>query len=188
MFKLLAGLVSAVLLTLFTVGAVRQGAHDLKRSWTQWEYPVIRDMRHTVAILPQKVSERSPDSLTVPTTGWGDRVDEAALEADREKTADAVKNPTPYSDASWQRGEARFKIMCTPCHGIAMAGDGSVASKFMPPPDLLAEQTRQRTDGYMFCYIRHGGVVMPRYGQSVSATEAWDLVNYVRHMQKVSPR
>jgi mono/diheme cytochrome c family protein len=84
--------------------------------------------------------------------------------------------------------KAKFKITCTPCHGVQMFGNGMVAAKFMPPPDLLAIQTRNRTDGFMFSYIRHGGVVMPRYGQSVSANEAWDLVNYIRHMQKVSPR
>jgi hypothetical protein len=69
-----------------------------------------------------------------------------------------------------------------------MAGDGPVAAQFMPPPDLHAEATRNRTDGYIFSYIRHGGVVMPRYGQSVTAHEAWDVINYVRSQQKANPR
>jgi mono/diheme cytochrome c family protein len=78
--------------------------------------------------------------------------------------------------------------MCVPCHGATLVGDGPVAALFMPPPDLLAEATRNRTDGFIFSYIRHGGVVMPRYGQSVSAKEAWDLVNYLRHEQRTNPR
>jgi mono/diheme cytochrome c family protein len=69
-----------------------------------------------------------------------------------------------------------------------MAGDGPVAALFMPPPDLLAEPTRLRKDGYIYSYIRHGGAVMPSYGAQVTAEEAWNLVNYIRHMQKTSPR
>jgi mono/diheme cytochrome c family protein len=188
MAKLLGAALIALVIATFAVGGVRHGLHDLKNSWTHWSYPVIRDMRYTVVLNPQKGSTRSPDSLTVPTTGWGDYLDEDALTADREKATAGLVNPIPLSDESWKRGEAKFKIMCTPCHGVQMLGNGMVAAKFMPPPDLLAIQTRGRTDGFMFSYIRHGGVVMPRYGQSVSASEAWDLVNYIRHMQKVSPR
>jgi mono/diheme cytochrome c family protein len=58
----------------------------------------------------------------------------------------------------------------------------------MPPPDLLAEATRQRADGYLYSYIRHGGVVMPSYGAQVTAKEAWDLVNFIRQQQKATPR
>ena len=188
MIKSLLGLIAALVLTLLAVGEVRHGVKDLRSSWTHWDYPVIRDMRRTVVLNPQKVSTRPPDTLTVPITGWGDDLDEDALAADREKATASLANPTPLTDESWKRGEAKFKIVCTPCHGAVMKGDGMVAAKFMPPPDLLAIQTRGRTDGFMFSYIRHGGVVMPRYGQSVNASEAWDLVNYIRHMQKVSPR
>ena len=188
MLKSLALALVVLVAAAFTVGGFRHGLHDLRNSWLIWNYPVIRDMRYSVVVNPQKVATRSPDSLTVPTTGWGDYLDEDALTADREKATAGLVNPIPLSDESWKRGEAKFKIMCTPCHGVQMLGNGMVASKFMPPPDLLAIQTRGRTDGFMFSYIRHGGVVMPRYGQSVTANEAWDLVNYIRHMQKVSPR
>ena len=187
MLKLIAPM-AALVLTLFAVGEVSHGFKDLTNSWTHWSYPTVRDMRYSVVLNPQKVSTRPPDTLTVPTTGWGDDLDEDALTADREKATAGLKNPTPLTEASWKRGEAKFKIMCTPCHGQQMLGNGMVASKFMPPPDLLAIQTRGRTDGFMFSYIRHGGVVMPRYGQSVTASEAWDVVNYIRHMQQVSPR
>jgi hypothetical protein len=29
---------------------------------------------------------------------------------------------------------------------------------------------------------------MPSYGAQVTDTEAWDLIHYIRHLQKVSPR
>jgi hypothetical protein len=69
-----------------------------------------------------------------------------------------------------------------------MAGDGPVAAKFIPPPDLLAEGTRGRTDGFMYMYMRHGGAIMPSYGNVLSSRDAWSLVHYIRYMQKTSPR
>jgi mono/diheme cytochrome c family protein len=178
----------AVVLTIFSLGTFQQGVTDLKRSMTQWVYPDIRDMRRSVALMPQKVSHRTPDSLTVPVGGWGDRLTEAMLMEDREKASNGIVNPVAADDSSLARGSRQYIRMCVPCHGATMVGDGPVAALFMPPPDLLAEATRNRTDGYIYAYIRHGGLVMPRYGQSVSAKEAWDIVNYIRHEQRQNPR
>jgi mono/diheme cytochrome c family protein len=99
-------------------------------------------------------------------------------------------NPTAPADldSSVARGERKFRKTCVPCHGRTMMGDGPVAAQFMPPPDLLAQPTRERKDGYIFSYIRYGGVVMPSYGPAVSEREAWDLINFIRHQQKVNPR
>ncbi len=85
-------------------------------------------------------------------------------------------------------GERKFLRTCAPCHGKTLAGDGPVAANFMPPPDLLAEATRARKDGFLYSYIRFGGIVMPPYGAQVTAEEAWNLVNYLRSMQQKSPR
>ncbi len=86
------------------------------------------------------------------------------------------------------RGDSLFHTICWTCHGKTMAGDGRVSSKFIPPPDLLAESTRGKSDGFMYMYMRHGGAVMPSYGNVLSSRDAWSLVHYIRHMQQVSPR
>jgi len=188
MARLVFGLILAVFLTIFSLGTAQQGWKDAKNSLTHLRYPDIRDMRRSVALMPQKVSHRAPDSLTVPVGGWGDRLTEEALMTDREKATAGIMNAVASDDSSIARGSRYYIRMCVPCHGATMVGDGPVAALFMPPPDLLAEATRQRTDGFIFSYIRHGGVVMPRYGQSVSAREAWDIVNYLRHEQRQNPR
>jgi mono/diheme cytochrome c family protein len=178
----------AVVLTMLIASTTQTGWNDAMHSLTTLEYPAIRDMRRTVVIMPQKQVMRTPDSLTVPVDGWGDDLNDEALVNDREAATKTLKNPVEPDDASVARGEKTFLTYCIPCHGKSMAGDGPVAAMFMPPPDLLAEATRNRTDGYIFSYIRHGGVVMPRYGQMVPMHRAWDVVNYLRHMQKTSPR
>jgi mono/diheme cytochrome c family protein len=107
---------------------------------------------------------------------------------DRDLAAETLRNPIPTSDASVAAGDSLFRKFCVPCHGRSLAGDGPVAAQFMPPPDLLGQQTRDRKDGFIYSYIRHGGVVMPSYGFQVSAEEAWHLVNFIRSQQKATPR
>jgi len=102
--RLVFGLVLAVVLTIFSLGTARQGWKDLQRSITVWKYPDIRDMRRSVALMPQKVSNRAPDSLTVPVGGWGDRLTEQALMEDREKATAGIANPVAAESSSIARG------------------------------------------------------------------------------------
>lgn len=176
-------LLALVLWTVFTAGSGSRGCRDLLHSAAHWAYPPARDMRATVVIEPQKKLLLLPDSASVPTTG-------RERDVGRDVMAKTVTNPTTPRDtaASAARGAARFTIMCLPCHGAAMNGQGPVAAKFMQAADLLGPVVRGRSDGYIYATIRYGSVVMPGLGAQVTPDEAWDLVNYVRHMQKVSPR
>jgi mono/diheme cytochrome c family protein len=191
------GLISMVLLALATILAAttfQQGCADLKSSWTHLDYYLIRDMRRTVVVNPQKVVMLAPDTLSVPVQGRD--LDNDYLRDPNHTAVDLatrlgndLKDPTEgATDSSLARGDRKFKKTCMPCHGPVMAGDGTVAPKFMPPPDLLAQTTRERKDGYIFSYIRHGGMIMPSYGAQVTADEAWDLIHYIRSMQKSTPR
>jgi mono/diheme cytochrome c family protein len=107
---------------------------------------------------------------------------------ERARLEKTFTNPQAADDSSIARGQRKFVRTCVPCHGTTLKGDGPVAAKFIPPPDLLASLTRGRSDGYIYAYIRHGGAVMPNYGALVTAHEAYDLINYIRHEQKTNPR
>jgi mono/diheme cytochrome c family protein len=181
MLRSVLALVLAAILTLFALPTFQQSMKQLFTSATHLSYFPIRDMRKSVSLAPQKGVNRLPDEASVPVTG------REAIH-DRDVAAERLRNPIASDDASIAKGDSLFKTFCVPCHGRSMAGDGPVAAQFMPPPDLLGQQTRDRKDGYIFSYIRDGGVVMPSYGFQVSAMEAWHLINFIRHQQKVSPR
>jgi mono/diheme cytochrome c family protein len=177
----------AALLVIFSLGTVRQGLNDAWNSLTHLNYYEIRDMRRSVVFVPQHRGMYAPAPGTVPTVGADHTYGLEGIEL-ATKLGETLVNPTAPDDSSIARGHRKFLKNCIPCHGISMAGDGPVAPMFMAPPDLLAEATRNRKDGYIFSYMRHGGVVMPSYGAAVTAEEAWDVVNYIRSMQKKSPR
>jgi mono/diheme cytochrome c family protein len=177
------GVVALVVLTMFNPTSPKQGCQGAVKSLTHLSYGKYRDMRTSVVIAPQKEVLRAPDDASIPIGGR----DVAGEDPPYEKNQFRV-NPTAPTDSSIARGEAKFMRTCAPCHGTKLAGDGKVAPNFMPPPDLLAAPTRARKDGFIYSYMRFGGVVMPSYGAQVTAEEAWNIVNFIRDQQKKNPR
>ena len=98
----------------------------------------------------------------------------------------ARRNPIPATRESVARGGQFFEISCSPCHGTGGKGDGPVAAKFIPPPDLTSAAFRKRTDGELQHIIGNGGAVMPGYAESLSPEERWDIVNFLRSLQQKS--
>ena len=137
-------------------------------------YRWLTSMRADVKLVPGEadLARITPPTGTVPWQG-GELVVERAAYANR-------KNPVPRTRESVARGEVLYRIYCTPCHGPGGKGDGLVTPRFIPPPDLTGPQIQGRTDGHLSYYIGYGGAIMPAYGEAVSVTERWDLVNYIR--------
>ncbi len=105
----------------------------------------------------------------------------------REKKEAIEKSPVPYSKSSIERGKQVFDIHCTVCHGPKGKGDGIIVmtGKGFYPVNLTAPGTARRSDGFIYAYIRYGGkVMMPSYREGISEVDAWNVVNYIRSLQK----
>ena len=97
---------------------------------------------------------------------------------------ETLHNPLAPTAAELQHGEWLFGTYCMPCHGKDGAGDGPVARlMIVPPADLTFAQPAQRSDGYLYATIRNGSIVMPAYGDAMSAEERWQVVLYLRKLQ-----
>jgi mono/diheme cytochrome c family protein len=90
------------------------------------------------------------------------------------------KNPMAPSPQSIERGQKLYVVYCTPCHGGTGKGEGPVTPRFIPPPDLTSAPVQGKSDGHMAYYIGYGGAIMPAYGEALSVSERWDVVNYIR--------
>lgn len=134
-------------------------------------YRWMTSMQADVKVVPGEMALVQPAG-TVPRD-WGELV------VSREAYA-ARKNPISRTPESVKRGEKLFAIYCTPCHGATGKGDGPVTPRFIPPPDLRSPQVQGRTDGQMSYYLGYGGAIMPAYGEALSVTERWEIVNYLR--------
>jgi len=87
-------------------------------------------------------------------------------------------------------GQKKFDIFCATCHGLQGNGKSPVADQFIAKPVNLTTDPymdpslRTSRDGYIFNVIRNGVRNMPGYAHSIDAQDAWNIVMYVRALQK----
>jgi len=92
-----------------------------------------------------------------------------------------IPNPVAPTAQNLAAAETIYADRCARCHGEHGAGDGPDASLYKPlPASLIAEQTRQTSDGELFWKIGKGRRPMPGYGSELTAEQRWQLVNLLR--------
>ncbi|MGZ9221392.1 MAG: copper resistance protein CopC [Anaerolineales bacterium] len=93
-------------------------------------------------------------------------------------------NPIPPNSESVAAGHALFMTSCAPCHGVTGKGDGPVALTLNPRPADLSQHAIPgvHTDAQLFEWITNGfpGSQMPAFKSTLSDTERWHLVNFIR--------
>jgi mono/diheme cytochrome c family protein len=82
------------------------------------------------------------------------------------------------------RGQARFDIYCSVCHGQLGTGEGMVARRgFRRPPTYHSDRLRAAPPGYVFDVITRGFGAMPSYADRIPVRDRWLIVAYVRALQ-----
>jgi mono/diheme cytochrome c family protein len=148
-----------------------------------WPYPWDQDMVDQPAEKAQE-SKAPPGPGSVPTNGGETvplpRTEDESL--DMKEAAASVLNPVAASSESVQRGKYFYEINCLVCHGSTGRGDGPVGQKFIEksPVDLNDTYTQDQADGQLFFTLTRGRAKMPFYRDSLSPSERWDVINYVR--------
>ena len=84
-----------------------------------------------------------------------------------------------------ERGKQRFDINCAICHGPAAAGDGMTKQYGMATVVTLQdERIRNMADGEIFNTITHGKNTMMAYGPSITVSDRWAIIAYLRALQR----
>jgi mono/diheme cytochrome c family protein len=92
--------------------------------------------------------------------------------------------PLPLSMELLDRGENRYKIFCSPCHGLQGDGNGMVVKRGMKrPPTYHEDRLRQVPNGYIYDVITNGFGAMLSYSAQVPPHDRWAIVAYVRALQ-----
>ena len=98
-----------------------------------------------------------------------------------------LPNPVPADQASLERGEVLFNRICAVCHGPAGVGaDANIIEKFplLIGYNLSGPVVAEFSDGYIYGIMRVGRGLMPPYGHQISHFDRWNIVNYVRVLQR----
>jgi hypothetical protein len=92
--------------------------------------------------------------------------------------------PLPVNQELLERGENRYKIFCTPCHGLQGDGNGMVVLRGMKhPPSYHEDRLRQVSNGYIYDVITNGFGAMLSYSAQIPPRDRWAIVAYVRALQ-----
>lgn len=95
--------------------------------------------------------------------------------------------PIPATREVLLRGQERYNIYCTPCHGLAGDGAGIVTAGgygYTPAPSFHIDRLRQVEDGYLYDVITNGVRTMPPYNTQVPVADRWAIVAYIRALQR----
>lgn len=96
--------------------------------------------------------------------------------------------PFPITQQVLDRGQERFNIYCSPCHGRTGAGDGMIVQRgFPPPPSYYISRLRQAPVGHFYDVITNGYGVMYSYSDRVEPQDRWAIAAYIRALQATRP-
>lgn len=97
---------------------------------------------------------------------------------------EAGREPPQVTPALLSRGQARFTIFCSPCHGPAGDGGGRVVERGFPrPPSFHDERLVAAEASHYIDVIEHGYGIMFSYAARVPPKDRWAIVAYIRALQ-----
>jgi hypothetical protein len=159
--------VCAVIFSVVTGGCqIRQDMADQPKNRPLSPSPFFEDGRSERPLLENTVARGSiaDDELFVP------------------KESNAF--PLPLTPELLNHGRERYKIFCTPCHGIQGDGNGMVSMRGMKhPPSYHDARLLAVPNGYIYDVITNGFGGMLSYSAQIPPADRWAIVAYVRALQ-----
>ena len=92
--------------------------------------------------------------------------------------------PMPVTRQVLDRGQERFNVYCSPCHGRTGEGNGMIVQRgFRQPPSYHEERLRNAPVGYFFDVMTNGFGAMQDYSAQVTVPDRWAIAAYIRVLQ-----
>lgn len=92
--------------------------------------------------------------------------------------------PFAITRADLDRGQERFDVICSACHGRTGVGNGMVVQRgFRQAQSMHIDRLRLAPAGYFFDVITNGFGVMPDYRAQITVEDRWRIIAYVRALQ-----
>jgi mono/diheme cytochrome c family protein len=161
---------------------------------TQPNREFIPEMVRTPRYNAYSANPNFPDGKTLQTPVAGtiprgySRVHFLPTPEEAVRAGDSLLSPARLDDPQTvARGKVVFSNFCAPCHGATGKGDGLVVQQGYPaPPSLYADNARRIKDGQIFHILTYGQKNMPAYASQLSSEDRWNVIAFVRSLQKQS--
>jgi mono/diheme cytochrome c family protein len=162
---------AAVVLAACVFGACRQDMHDNPRYEPLEPSTFFAD-------------GRSQRPLVANTIARGQLREDEHLYTGKVNGQLATTFPIAVNDQLMLRGQERFNVFCSPCHGRTGLGDGMVVRRgYRAPTSFHDARLRQAPPGYIFDVITHGFGAMPDYATQIPVPDRWAIAAYIKALQ-----
>jgi mono/diheme cytochrome c family protein len=133
------------------------------------------DLWYQPSLRPQAAPRPEPEG-SVPVQG--------IIFAEEREDLEDLADPTEVTPGSLANGKRLFEIHCSACHGMSGHGAGPISKLYPEAPDLRFESIKRRSDGFIFGTLTLGGRAMPAMHEGLTPAERWDVIHYVRQIQR----
>ena len=132
-------------------------------------------------------TKRNPIEGTVPYGFYKDDNPEFFLGKNSEgEYVDKVSEILDIDENFIKRGQERFNIYCSVCHGYSGVGNGLVAQNDeynVIVTSILSETLDDKSDGYFYDIISNGKNNMKGYSGQINEDDRWAIVTYIRALR-----
>lgn len=94
----------------------------------------------------------------------------------------ALDEPPPVTEALLERGQDRYRIFCTACHGEDGGGEGRVVQRGFPRPPAFGSQDHSRRTVDV---ITRGSGVMYPFADRIEPSDRWAIAAYVEALKRL---
>lgn len=92
--------------------------------------------------------------------------------------------PIKITKADVLRGQERFNIYCSPCHGRLGNGHGMIVTRGLrQPPSYMDPRLMNAPIGHFFDVMTNGYGSMYSYASRVAVDDRWRIASYIRALQ-----
>ena len=162
--------------------ACRQDMHDQPKKKPQSANVLFSDGKTARNFVPGTIPHGASDDLHADDNRW--LAEDAAFYTGKLDGKPVETFPLKVDAALLARGENRFTISCTPCHGRLGNGDGMVVARGMKrPPSWHIERLQKSPPGYFYDVITNGFGAMYDLADRLNPKDRWAVVAYIRALQ-----
>jgi mono/diheme cytochrome c family protein len=126
----------------------------------------------------------SAQPLVEGTVARGQLHEDALLYTGKNGNAPADVFPFAITRDDLDRGQERFNIYCSPCHGRTGEGNGMVVQRgYRQAASYHIDRLRAMPVGYFFDVMSNGFGAMPDYRAQIPVEDRWRIVAYIKALQ-----
>jgi mono/diheme cytochrome c family protein len=128
--------------------------------------------------------QRSARPLVAGTVARGSLREDAVYFTGKVGNDFVAEIPVKVTPALLARGQERFQIFCSPCHGRTGRGDGMIVQRgFKAPSSYHVDRLRAMPIGYFYDVVTNGYGAMADYAAQVPPADRWAIAAYIRTLQ-----